>query len=1504
MVVLHSQSGRMAATMARRLGIQGGGGSSSGLTLVLCIFTGIIAIASRFPSGEETSSPGFVPPLPVDRYAGIVHSRGTVHSEPQQTTVQNARVVVPAFAALLGVCAASRRHLGRKRATRPQLQAIGSVETKKFLGDWAALAPSAASQDDGLSVRELVKVELNGGITEVRGIYPAGNERYGEEYQLNAGSTDNAFLMTPVCSAPSVLVGVHDDRFAKEFLDVLGKEAVERLGHVVLQFFDGKQVHTLEELILAQPADKPPLTVHCANAVAIALESKLSKEAKERCTIDVLKNESTLEVEEGRTMRFVLTPTPKTPEGVVAFDPATGTLFSGKFFSAHSAVTDSTGCDSAGNQGWEAFADDWFHFFDCYFFSQNAQRAIRKLFMLAEALHGPDVEQLAPLHGPVVREQCWKLMAKYEAWTESKLRKEEGRDSEVLVMYASAYGHTKTLANAIGEGLKTSGVKVNMLNLEHCTAKDVSSALETCNGFFVGSPTLGGEMPTQVKEALGVVLSAASSEDTQRVPCGVFGSYGWSGEAVDELHFRLKDGGFPFACDPIRVRFRPTDDALELCKEAGVRMSQKLQTVIKERQRRRVRKIDAKQGNASAEAFGKMRSCRCLLTTLDPEGGDVVSTVSWVNQASFDPPGVTVSVPKTDLDPFLTLTTDEQLEILFKKYDVDGGGELDREEVTDLLKDLFGVKDTESAKLNESMIDEALKVLDENNDGSVSLDEIREASQDGPLARALEQKRKLLALENAIGSAPQGVEKQASGGLPFVLNMLPQTIPTEALMNPERHPKKKATNGCLVHKESNAFIECAVTQALDAGDHTILYAQVLSGVVLNDNELTGMVSVIEKKSNSAKASTPAVAMAAGQGSRATAVGPVPLRSAFVAGAAPRGFPAARRGMVRMGRASIVPRAATSTIEPPLLSEIQSWEGLTPGKQYRLQTMTVKDIAADTSTIRSLDWDRDRFDIEFALERGTTYNSYVIKGADKVAIVDTSHEKFEGLFFDALDKEVDYASVNYLIVSHTEPDHSGLIQKVVAKAAAAGNTELTVVGSKVCIQFLENLIHTPFKSQIVANNAKIDLGGGHELEFVIAPNLHWPDTMFTYDHGTSILYTCDAFGMHYCSDALTDVEGVQDLLPHYALYYDCLMKPNARSVLTALKKTAGFDFHTIATGHGPMLKESTSEWVDQYKSWSEKATAKLGPSAAVFWVSNYGESERLAQVFAHGITSSNVTVEMHDLNAIDAFELTECLARNEVLAVMAPPQGQNSAQSAISNIIAGAKAKKHRFMVLESSGENDEPLELLERRFMQQEIPMAMPAMTVSGGFGPQTMQGFEEAGMGLGKLLGSKAKVSKVKQLDKEMERALGRLSSSLYVVTAAKAGVRHAMVASWVTPASESPLGVTLAVAKDRAMEPLLHTGDSFNVNFLEEGRSLGVMKHFLQKFQPGQDRLAGVEVFPAGNGAPVLKEAHAFMECKVMSRMDASDHWVCYAEVCGGNVARSDAMTAVHHRKVGTYY
>ena len=136
------------------------------------------------------------------------------------------------------------------------------------------------------------------------------------------------------------------------------------------------------------------------------------------------------------------------------------------------------------------------------------------------------------------------------------------------------------------------------------------------------------------------------------------------------------------------------------------------------------------------------------------------------------------------------------------------------------------------------------------------------------------------------------------------------------------------------------------------------------------------------------------------------------------------------------------------------------------------------------------------------------------------------------------------------------------------------------------------------------------------------------------------------------------------------------------------------------------------------------------------------------------------------------------------------------------------------------------------------------------------------------------------------------------------KGELASAMLASWVVQASFKPLGVTIAVAKDRAIETLMQVGDRFVLNILEEGNYSHLMRHFLKRFAPGADRFAGVATQTAKNGSPILSDALAYVECAVTSRLDAGDHWIVYCTVEEGRVAKEDKRTAVHHRKVGNHY
>ncbi|NRB07906.1 MAG: flavin reductase [Richelia sp.] len=571
--------------------------------------------------------------------------------------------------------------------------------------------------------------------------------------------------------------------------------------------------------------------------------------------------------------------------------------------------------------------------------------------------------------------------------------------------------------------------------------------------------------------------------------------------------------------------------------------------------------------------------------------------------------------------------------------------------------------------------------------------------------------------------------------------------------------------------------------------------------------------------------------------------------------------------------------------------------LTDKTKKRL-TIETLDIAPETNTIRSLDWDRDRFDIEFGLQNGTTYNSFLIQG-EKIALVDTSHAKFRQLYLDTLQGLINPTDIDYLIISHTEPDHSGLVKDILQLAP-----NITVVGSKIALQFLDNLIHQPFERKIVKNGVRLDLGNGHELEFVIAPNLHWPDTIFTYDHKTQTLFTCDAFGLHYCTDDTFD-QDLEAISPDYKFYYECLMAPNARSVMSALKRMDALDkIDTIATGHGPLLRHNVEELTGRYRKWSQ-SKAKAETTVGIFYVSEYGDSSNLAQAIGKGINKTEVAVELVDLRGdVDLQELREIVGQCKAIVLGMPPsKGGAGIQTALSTILGSAN-EKQAIGIFETGGGDDEPTYPLLNKFRALGLNVAFPVIEIRHTPTENTYKLCEEAGTDLGQLVTRDKSIKQMKSLGADLDKALGRISGGLYIITAKKGDVKSAMLASWVSQASFKPLGVSIAVAKDRAIESLMLVGDKFVLNILEEGNYQPLMKHFLKRFAPGADRFADVQTQEANNGSPILADALAYVECEVVSRMDTGDHWVVFSTVDAGKVSKPDSLTAVHHRKVGNHY
>jgi flavin reductase (DIM6/NTAB) family NADH-FMN oxidoreductase RutF len=351
-----------------------------------------------------------------------------------------------------------------------------------------------------------------------------------------------------------------------------------------------------------------------------------------------------------------------------------------------------------------------------------------------------------------------------------------------------------------------------------------------------------------------------------------------------------------------------------------------------------------------------------------------------------------------------------------------------------------------------------------------------------------------------------------------------------------------------------------------------------------------------------------------------------------------------------------------------------------------------------------------------------------------------------------------------------------------------------------------------------------------------------------------------------------------------------------------------EINTIAVGHGPLLRHHLSHWINDYREWSGQRN-KGESYAAVCYLSQYGFCDRLSQAIAHGIGKTDAQVQLVDLRATDAQELTALISEAKAVVVPTwPAKADAELQSSIGTLLAALNGKQ-LVGVYDAFGGDDEPIDSVAGQLRSQGQKEAFSPLRIrqlpQGG----DYQRCEESGTDLGQLLTRDKTIAAMKSLDGDLDKALGRLSGGLYVVTASQGEGdslrRSAMVASWVSQASFTPPGITVAVAKDRAIEALMQVGDQFVLNILREENHQQLLRHFLKRFPPGADRFAGINVLEAeAEGGPVLGDALAYLGCRVEQRMEGPDHWVIYAVVEQGNVADANAMTAVHHRKVGNHY
>ncbi len=433
------------------------------------------------------------------------------------------------------------------------------------------------------------------------------------EYGRQKGTTANSFLIQ---GEKTALIDPPGESFTTEYCQTLTNLiAWESLDFIITSHVNPNRMTTLVVLMVNAPNAK----IVCTKAGAQALKSTFPQ-WEER--IMIVRTEDTFDLGKGHKLEFVTVPTPRWPDGLCTFDHASSILYTDKLFSMHYCS------DDIWDTNWQELDEDRRYYFDCLYAPQA-----RQVEGILESLSIFNVRCYAPGHGPMVKFSPSRLHWDYRQWCQEFKK----RELQVIVLYASAYGNTSILAQGITQGLVEGGVGVTSLNCEAVEPQDIARAVSNCDGFIIGSPTLAGHAPVQIETALGIILSSVAKTKL----AGVFGSYGWSGEAVDLIATKLKDANYAFGFEPIRVRFAPTQTQLEQCRSAGLTFAQ----TLKKKQQQQIPRlgISEAQEDRTLQAVSRVIGSLCVITTARGENHHGFLS-SWISQATFNPPGIMISL--------------------------------------------------------------------------------------------------------------------------------------------------------------------------------------------------------------------------------------------------------------------------------------------------------------------------------------------------------------------------------------------------------------------------------------------------------------------------------------------------------------------------------------------------------------------------------------------------------------------------------------------------------------------------------------------------------------------------------------------------------------------------------------------------------------------------------------------------------------------------------------------
>jgi len=305
-------------------------------------------------------------------------------------------------------------------------------------------------------------------------------------------------------------------------------------------------------------------------------------------------------------------------------------------------------------------------------------------------------------------------------------------------------------------------------------------------------------------------------------------------------------------------------------------------------------------------------------------------------------------------------------------------------------------------------------------------------------------------------------------------------------------------------------------------------------------------------------------------------------------------------------------------------------------------MNPREIRPQVYWVGAIDWDRRLFDALIPLPDGTSYNSYLIEGNEKVALIDTVDPTMEQVLVNHLN-QLEVKNLDYVVANHAEQDHSGTLPRVLGKYPQA-----KVVCTSRCKGILIDLLLIPEERFITVEDKETISLGDRTLEFIHAPWVHWPETMLTYLREDKILFPCDFFGSHLATTDMYVTDGGQ-VYEAAKRYYAEIMMPFRTTIQKNLEKIKDYAIDIIAPSHGPMY-DKPEFILKAYHSW---AFDEPGNIVVLPYISMHDSTRKMVEYLVGALAQRGVTVKQFDLTVTDIGKLAMSLVDAATIVIGTP-----------------------------------------------------------------------------------------------------------------------------------------------------------------------------------------------------------------------------------------------------------